>query len=191
MGAGVTAHAADLPDWAPTPPPLPVEEAGDPGTGSRGSLTEAETRVTEYLRALGVSGALELDLLRARVGSRVQARAAEAELEDPVEVAIEEAHALLLEWLGDELGIHGDTNALLSARAAVLGGAVPGWTQRWACVSGESVAPAILAGGLSAIPEPSPLAMNPQVIELCCHGLGSWLAGLIPGGLGRGREGSV
>lgn len=191
MGSGVTAPAPGLPGWAAFPPHSAAERAGDSGTGSPVRATEAETRVADYLRALGVSGSLELELLGARVGSRVEARAAEGELEDPIEAAIEEAHALLLEWLGDELGIHGDTDALLAARAAVLGGAVPGWTQRWAGVSGESLAPVILAGGLSPIPEPAPLAMDPQVIALCCQGLGARLAGLIRRGPSPGREGSA
>lgn len=153
-----------------TRPGLPVEaetgRAGEPGNWDL-----AAVRVADYLRALGVSDALELELLSARVRQRFQSRLAAAEVEEPLEVAIEEVNGLLDDWLDAELGMAGDRQMLLATRAAVLSGAVPGWTGRFAGVSGEGIAGAIRAAAVSAVPEPAALDMPPSPILLCCYGV--------------------
>lgn len=132
----------------------------------------AARRVEEYLRAMGVGDPQEIERLLDQVHQRAEARAAAAPLEDPVEAAIEETHALLDRWLIAELGIEGDADRLCAARAAVLNGAIPGWSARWAGFAGESLAPAILAAHLPATPEPAPLTMEPNRIDLLFHRLG-------------------
>lgn len=133
-------------------------------------------RVTDYLRALGVQDPLHLERLMQRIRQRFEARASLAKLEDPVEAGVEEAYALLDEWLCTELGIEGDRDTLFRARAAVLGGAVPNWVARFAEVSGESLAAPIRAVSVQSIPEYAPLSMEPNTIELFWHRLGRIVA---------------
>lgn len=151
----------------------------------------AEPRVLDYLKALGVVDPAEIERLRERVRLRAEARALATPLEDPVEAAIEEAHALLNEWLAAELEIEADANTLFAARAAVLGGGVPGWTARWAGLAHESLAPAIRAACIAPVPERAPLVMEPSQIHLCCHRLRARLArglGWLLGGSGTGTS---
>ena len=139
----------------------------------------AVRRVNDYLRAMGVSDAQEIERLLEQVRQRAEIRAAAAPLEDPVEAAIEETHSLLDHWLVAELGIEGDADRLCAARAAVLNGAVPGWSARWAGFTDESLAPTILAAYLPATPESAPLSMEPNRIDLLFHRLGHrFLAGV-------------
>lgn len=145
-------------------PPADESERPDPWSG-------AAERVGDYLRAMGVIDAFELELLGARVRHRLLARMASAEVEDPLEAAIEEVNGLLDEWLDGELGMAGERHTLLAARAAVLSGAVPGWTARFAGVAGESIAGAIRAATAQPTPEPAMLDMPPSPILLCCYGL--------------------
>ncbi|MBK5964390.1 hypothetical protein CCR95_09910 [Thiocystis minor] len=133
--------------------------------------TRAARRVFEYLTALGVREPQEIDRLSEQVRLRLEIRATHAPLEDAVEAAIEETHALLDEWLTVELGIDGDANALATARAAVLGGTIPGWSARWAGLAGDALAPTIRAFQRDAVPEFAPLTMQASMIELCCHRL--------------------
>ncbi len=130
-----------------------------------------ERRVTAYLNALGVSDAEEIERLRPQILQRVEAHAAVVHLGEPLEAAIAAAHLLLDRWLVSELGIEGDANALSAARAAVLGGHVPGWTARWAGLSDESLAEPIRAARILPVPELAPLVMEPNPIRLCCHRL--------------------
>ena len=125
----------------------------------------------DYLQAMGVGEPLEVAALTAQVIERLRARAAKAPLENPVEAAVDETYALLDDWLAGELGIGGDLNALFTARAAVLGGGVPGWTSRWAGLSGTNLADAIRAASIAPVPEFAPLTMEPGTIHLCCHRL--------------------
>lgn len=126
----------------------------------------AAPRVAAYLQAMGILDPGELARLCERVRVAAVARAAAAPLEDPVGAAIEETLALLDRWLAAELGTTGDADALCAARAAVLGGAVPGWGARWAGTGAESLAPAIRAAMLAPVPPPAPLPMEPSAIEL-------------------------
>jgi len=149
---------------------------------------QVAARVADYLRALGITEGLHLERLSLRIRQRFEARAAVAKLEDPVEAAIEETYALLDLWLGAELGLVGDRDALFSARAAVLSGAVPDWAGRFAGVSGESCAAAIRAASVEALPPDAPLTMVPNTIELFWRRLGRAVAaglrrliGLLPG----------
>ena len=133
-------------------------------------------RVSDYLRALGVEDPLHLERLAARIRQRLETRAATTTLEDPVEAAIEETYALLDAWLCAELGIEGDRDALFTARAAVLSGAVPHWAARFAGVSGESRAAAIQAAVVRAIPAYAPLPMVPNTIDLFWRRVGHAIA---------------
>ncbi|AFL73298.1 hypothetical protein [Thiocystis violascens] len=133
--------------------------------------TRAAPRVLEYLTALGVRDRLEIDRLSEQVRLRLEVRATHAALEDAVEAAIEETLALIDQWLAVELGIDGDANALATARAAALGGTIPGWSARWAGLAGDSLAPAIRALQRDTVPEFAPLTMQASTIELCCHRL--------------------
>lgn len=128
-------------------------------------------RVEEYLRAMGVVDAFHLELLSARARRAFQARMASAEVEEPMELAIEVVNCLLDDWLDAELDLAGDRQALLAARAAVLRGAIPGWAARFSGVAGKSIAAAIRVATVQAVPEPAPLAMEPSPILLCCYGL--------------------
>jgi hypothetical protein len=74
------------------------------------------------------------------------------------------------------LGIEGDHDALFTARAAVLSGAVPHWAARFAGVSGESRAAAIQAAGVRAIPAYAPLPMVPNTIDLFWRRVGHAIA---------------
>lgn len=125
-----------------------------------------------YLRALGVENATERALLSQRLESRLAARAA---LEDPDEAAIVELLSLLDDWLAAELSAVGAAPALVpAARAAVLAGAVPGWSTRWAGLSPAPLGAALQAVVLDAVPPPAPLVMEPSPILLCCHRLRTW-----------------
>jgi hypothetical protein len=93
-----------------------------------------------------------------------------------VEAAIEETHGLLDLWLVAEFGLEGDANALCAARAAILGGGVPGWSARWAGLSEQSLAAEIRTLCIAAVPEPAPLTMDPNPIDLFLYRLGCRLA---------------
>ncbi len=136
-------------------------------------------RAIEYLTALGVRDRLEIERLCEQIRLRVTTREATAPLEHPLEAVIEETHALLDEWLIEELGIEDDANTLAAARAAVLGGGIPGWSARWAGLAGDSPAPAIRALRLAAVPDAAPLIMEASTIDLCCHRLGRRIADAI------------
>lgn len=154
----------------------------DPAMGGGQSLDlweQVAGRVADYLRALGVEDPLHRERLAARVRQRLEARAAAVALEDPVEVAIEEAYGLLDAWLCAELGIEGDRDALFIARAAVLSGAVPQWAARFAGVSGESRAAAIQAAGVQALPAYAPLTMAPNTIDLFWRRVGHAIAAVL------------
>lgn len=167
-----------------TPGDAPAAESGP----TADPWEQVAGRVADYLRALGITEALHLERLGLRIRQRFEARAGKAKLEDPVEAAIEETYALLDAWLNTELGIQGDRDALFTARAAVLSGAVPDWAARFAGVSGESSAAAIRAASVQALPEYAPLTMVPNRIELFWHRVGRAIAaflrrliGLLPG----------
>jgi len=133
-------------------------------------------RVALYLRALGIEDALHRERLLMRIQQRWEARVI---VEDPVEAGIEEAYALLDAWLCTELDITGEVDALFTARAAVLSGAVPNWSARFAGVAGESIAAQVRAAGVQPEPEPAPLDMEPSTINLCCHDLGRRITGAL------------
>jgi hypothetical protein len=141
---------------------------GDPSAASWEQVAE---RVADYLRALGVQDPLHIERLGARIRPRWDARVNTTPQEDPVEAAIEETCALLDAWLCTELGIAGDRATLFAARAAVLSGAVPNWTARFAGVSGDSLAAVIHAASVQAVPESAPLSMEPSTIDLFGHRL--------------------
>lgn len=164
MGEGVGAAAVG------TPPEAAAQPAQPPGLDPE-DWRRAGERVTAYLMAMGVREPLEIAVLGAQVRLQVETRAAAAPLEDPVEVAIEETHALLDRWLVSELGLEGDANALYVARAAVLGGGVPGWSARWAGLADRSLATQIRALSIRAVPELAPLTMEPNPIDLFLHRL--------------------
>lgn len=131
-------------------------------------------RLAAYLNALGVTNATEIAQLSEQVQRRVTARAAVTMLEDAIEAAIEETLVLLDDWLLAELGSDSDANTLAAARAAVLGGEVPGWTARWvSTTAAERADPgfaAVLRGcHLVAVPPLAPLAMHTSTIDLCCQ----------------------
>jgi hypothetical protein len=136
-------------------------------------------RVALYLRALGIEDPLHRERLLVRIQQRWEARVSAVPLEDPVEAGIEEAYTLLDTWLCAELDITGEVDALFTARAAVLSGAVPNWTARFAGVSGESIAAQVRAAGVQPEPEPAPLDMEPSTINLCCHDLGRRITGAL------------
>ena len=136
-------------------------------------------RVALYLRALGIEDPLHRERLLARIQQRWEARVSVVPLEDPVEAGLEEAYALLDAWLCAELDITGELDALFTARAAVLSGAVPNWSARFSGVSGESIAAQVRAAGVQPEPEPAPLDMAPSTINLCCHDLGRRITGAL------------
>ena len=158
-----------------------LDAAGDAPESSQAAdpWDQVARRVADYLRALGIADPLHLERLGLCIRQRFEARAATAKLEDPVEAAIEETYALLDAWLSTELGILGDRDALFSARAAVLSGAVPDWAARFAGVSGESCAASIRAASVQARPENAPLTMVPNTIELFWHNLGRGIAAVL------------
>jgi hypothetical protein len=157
MDSGLAAAAAPVPAVGGDAPPITWERVAE--------------RITLYLHALGIRDPLQCERLIARIRQRWDARVHATPLEDPVEAAIEETCALLDGWLCTELGIDGERGALFTARAAVLSGAVPNWSARFAGVSGESVAAQIHAASVHPLPEPAPLTMEPSVINLCCYRL--------------------
>jgi membrane glycosyltransferase len=123
-------------------------------------------RVLAYLKALGVRDPLDIERLCARVRARLENHRAMRQAEDPSEAAIEETAALLDEWIATELGVEPEQNVLATARAAVLGGTVPRWPQRWSGVWGESVAQQVRAASVQPVPPLAPLGMAPQPIRL-------------------------
>lgn len=180
MGSGIKRRSLSDEDRAPATAGLGL----DPADWQR-----ALPRVAAYLEAMGVTVPWEVERLCERVRTRVESRAATVPLEDPLEAAIEETDALLDRWLAAEVGVVGDNTALYVARAAVLGGAVPGWSAAWAGISEGSVAGAIRAAMVSPVPEPNPLPMEPSVIDLFGHRsvrrLRRWLRRiLMPSGAG-------
>ena len=181
MGAGIGPVLADRPAAGTA---ASTEAAGV----ALVDWSRAAERVAVYLAAMGVRQPGECEALREQVRLRVEARATAAPLEDPVEAAIEETHALLDLWLARELELEGDANALFAARAAVLGGGVPGWTTRWAGLSGRSLAPEIRALSIAAVPEPAPLTMDPNPIDLFLHRLARRLTAGLRRLLGRASE---
>ncbi|NEX22494.1 hypothetical protein G3480_19645 [Thiorhodococcus mannitoliphagus] len=179
MGEGVAASLAAI--------DLPGAASGHSAFDRRA----AERRARGYLRALGVSRESESQALLEQAMKRMELRAALGRLGEPLEAAVEEVHALLDQWLLSELGLNADPDALSAARAAVLGGDVPGWTARWAGLSGEPLAERIRAARVTAVPEPAPLQMEPSRIELCCYRLGLRLIAKIGRLLGlRGKRAS-
>jgi hypothetical protein len=129
---------------------------------------QAAERVALYLGALGITDPLQRERVIARVRQRWEVRVNAAPQEDRVETAIEETSALVDAWLVTELGIEDDHDALYRARAALLSGTVPNWQARFAGISGDSLATRIRAAVVQAVPEPAPLTMEPNTIELCC-----------------------
>ena len=125
------------------------------------------THVHAYLHLLGVRQDEPVRLLSERIRAHWEKRLQSQIEEDPSEVAIEEIQGALNDWLRAELNLP-DTalHELLRARAAVLSGAVEGWVERWAGLSAASVAPAIRAALLCAVPEYAELPMPVQPIEL-------------------------
>lgn len=173
MGSGVGVSLAELDDALSLAGTLPFDRDG------------VEARVLVYLGALGVRRPRETSVLVEQVMKRVELRAALGQMGEPLEAAVEETHLLLDQWLVSELGLEGDPDALSAARAAVLGGDVPGWTARWAGLSSESLAGPIRAARVSAVPERAPLTMEPSPIQLCCHRAGLRLLARIGRLLGR------
>lgn len=157
----------------------PRVSAGAPTGAPDNTWDAVGGRVTEYLRALGVTDPLHQERLLLRVRQRFDARSDMARQEDPIEAAIEETYGLLDEWLRAELGIVGDHDALFSARAAVLSGAIPYWSARFAGVSGESCAAAIRAAIVQPVPDEAPLIMEPNTIELFWRRIGRAVAAFL------------
>lgn len=157
----------------------PVLEDGATMPISPADWQRAAARLVDYLTALGVGEAQDIERLSEQVRVRLDARAAQAPLENAVEAAIEETHALLDEWLVAELGGASDANALAAARAAVLGGGLPGWSARWAGLGGASPVPAIRALQRDAVPEFALLTMEASRIDLCCQRLRRRIAALL------------
>lgn len=178
MGAGVASalvEAQILPGVAP-----------GQGQGLEASDWErAAQRVIAYLGAMGIREPREQALLREQVRLRVEARAVAVPLEDPVEAAIEETHALLDLWIASELGLEGDADTVFAARAAVLGGGVPGWSARWAGLAERSLANEIRALCVAPVPEPAPLTMEPNSIDLFMHRMTGRIAAILRCVLGR------
>jgi len=143
----------------PTPSPVPVD------------WTRVTDRVSRYLQSMGVRDAVEIERLSDQVRVRLESRASSAPLVDPLESAIEETIGSLDQWLVTELGLDCDPGALPAARAAVLGGAIAGWSARWAGLADRPLADEIRARCLSPVPDPAPLVMEPSTIQLCCHRL--------------------
>jgi hypothetical protein len=170
MGAGIGAALAEVVPGAVSAPSH--ASALGPAEWQR-----ASGRLGEYLAAMGVRNPQEVERLGEAVRTRLESRLAATPLEDPVESAIEETHALLDLWLAAELGLEGEASTLCAARAAVLGGGLPGWSARWAGLSERSLAPEIRALCIAAAPEPAPLTMEPNPIDLFLHRLARRLAG--------------
>lgn len=157
----------------------PRVTAGAPTAAPDNAWEAVCGRVADYLHALGVADPLHQERLLLRVRQRFDARSDVTREEDPVEAAIEETYGLLDEWLRTELGIVGDHDALFSARAAVLSGAIPFWSARFAGVSGESCAAAIRAAIVRPVPAEAPLTMEPNTIELFWRRIGRAVAAFL------------
>ena len=166
-----------------------LETPAPPAWSSPEDHEALERRVRLYLNALGVHDRQESDVLVQQVLGRVEFRATLGQLGEPLEVAIEETHRLLDRWLVAELGLEAEPDQVAAARAAVLGGHLPGWTRRWAGLSEVSLADAIRSVRFQAVPERAPLTMEPSSIQLCCHRLARRLLARIGRWLGgRGRR---
>jgi len=157
---------------------------------TRGDWTPAAAAHTDdYLRALGVDDPTERTLLSERVRQRTLARAAVVPFDEPLEAAIEDTLFLLDEWLAAELDAAGVGEAardlVPAARAAVLAGAVPGWSARWAGVTHLPLGAALHVACLAAVPPPAPLVMEPNPIRLCCHQLRARIGAALPTGAPR------
>jgi hypothetical protein len=177
MGSGMNDRLDELDAPAPSAWSTPEDHA------------VVDRRVRLYLHALGVYDPHECDVLARRVIERVEFRATLGQLGEPLEVAIEETHRLLDRWLVAELGLDAEPDRLSAARAAVLGGHLPGWTRRWAGLSEVSLAESIREVRFQAVPERAPLTMEPNPIQLCCHRLVRRLLARIGRWLGiRGRR---
>lgn len=159
MGSGMNDRLDELD--APAPPAWSTPE----------DRARVEGRVKLYLNTLGVHDVHEAEVLTRQVIERVEFRAKLGQLGEPLETAIEETHRLLDRWLIAELGLDAEPDRLSAARAAVLGGHLPGWTRRWAGLSEMSLADSIRAVRFQAVPERAPLTMEPNPIQLCCHRL--------------------
>lgn len=171
--AGITPEIVTVPDHGPNQGP---GHEADHGVGHNLGLDlavwqRAAVRVGEYLAAMGLQDNQEIEQLLVAVRGRLESRLAMTPLEDPVESAIEETHTLLDQWLTAELGLEAEPNTLCAARAAVLGGGLPGWSARWAGLSEHSLAPEIRSLCIPAVPEPAPLSMEPNPIDLFLHRL--------------------
>ena len=173
---------------------LPSPPASSFGPADRAGVAD---RVSRYLHSMGVRDPVEIARLSASVRDRLESRAALAPLEDPLESAIEETIASLDQWLVSELGgVEADLGVLPAARAAVLSGAIPGWSARWAGLAERSLADEIRTRCLAPVPGPAPLVMEPSTIELCCHRLGCRIVDALgrllcrpqPRGQGGGRR---
>lgn len=136
-----------------------------------GRWAGAEARLLEYLSAMGVKDPAEMDRLSQQVLQRVEIRSVVSELVDPVEAVIEEALRSLDQWLASELGPEADADLICAARAAALGGLVPGWSSRWAGISDESLDSQLRAACIFPVPPKAPLMMKPNTIHRCCHKL--------------------
>jgi membrane glycosyltransferase len=154
-------------------PRLPKSEIS---TGPSDLWEAVAPRVTTYLQALGVQDPPELERLSARIRTRFTARQRTQPVENPTESAIEDAIALLGDWIAAELGIKPEGETLLTARAAVLGGAVRGWVERWAGISSENLGPLIRSTSVHLAPEPARLAMEAQPIRLFWHAVRTRIA---------------
>jgi hypothetical protein len=132
---------------------------------------DAAPRVIRYLRALGVRDSRDLDLLLAKIRGRFEQRVATTLVANAIETCIDETSALLDDWLSAELGPDVTESARRSARAAVLSGAVHGWTGFWSGRKPGPLGQRIRACSLTPVPDPAPLSMDPQVIHPCCYRL--------------------
>jgi hypothetical protein len=115
--SAVRGHAAQV---------LPISSPKEFGI----SWGESTTRVTAYWHALGVNDEEQLTALTRRVMQRVDALGTLSASADLATLAIEETRKLLDEWLSTVLsGASGvPAEELAMARAALLSGAVSGWT---------------------------------------------------------------
>lgn len=134
--------------------------------GAARSWAAVAPRVEDYLRALGVRDSAIGERLSTCIRPRYEARMARSPATDPLACAIEESLGLLEDWLRAELTTLPGSSAVLADRASVVAGAVEGWTERWAGLSTENLALRIRAVRLQPLPEPAPLSMDAQPIDL-------------------------
>lgn len=177
MGAGIAARRAAAASAVVTEPVVL-------GLNQR-EWQRAEGRLFDFLTAMGLKDGEEIARITARVRERLEIRAAALVLENPLEAAIEEAHASLDRWLIAEVGGEIGADALCAAREAVLSGNVPGWSARWAGLSDQPVTAAIRAYSIAPVPERAPLVMAASRIDPCCHRLRRRIAAAIRFFFGR------